>query len=435
MAKTVATAGSRMDLPPATKRRWQANEIKFNYQLANILAWVETQILKSICQIHRYLNSFCHYEYKLVFYKRATRNLLYLIIFLQIILIYLANAQAKAHDFMQSAASTLAQTATQVMRAEEMQEEFEGVDLSSLQWKIRDRWIPSNEFLIYLSSSNAQQYFEDIYKYIDHYSSDDRRNKIKVWLNKNWSVQQSKNFQNRFNRFVSSVIDTRSMSVTYIGGGDIWPIDEEITFCFYEDDPVNEQVIQVASEWVSETGLTFDFGSDVQGRLCEKEIADVRIAYDWPPPPEFWSCVGARQCLQLDPRMPSSNFHNFDLQEYDNKIFRQIVLHEFGHILGLRHEYISIAHNCSDEYNWSWIEENLDDQISTSLHFVDLSTASGGIPIMTAYDANSIMNYNFPEEMFIDGKGSKCFPKNDGVLSVTDREMIKFMYPQSNGGR
>lgn len=107
-----------------------------------------------------------------------------------------------------------------------------------------------------------------------------------------------------------------------------------------------------------------------------------------------------------------------------------VVVHEFGHALGMIHEHSrgdsGLMWNCSalcdklgtdaNQWDWSTIQGNILDQY-------DSESFNG-----SAYDSASIMHYYFPSEYFCD---NKKLPQNV-FLSECDKEWLQRTYPKSS---
>ena len=103
---------------------------------------------------------------------------------------------------------------------------------------------------------------------------------------------------------------------------------------------------------------------------------------------------------------------------------RRVALHEFGHVLGMRHEHQqpldSIPWNKTAAYTYyaaqDWIKTDVDDQVFTK------NTAETSQ--YTAFDAHSIMEYAVPATLTTDGSS---IPWNT-QLSAADKSFIGMMY-------
>jgi hypothetical protein len=111
---------------------------------------------------------------------------------------------------------------------------------------------------------------------------------------------------------------------------------------------------------------------------------------------------------------------------------RRLVLHEFGHAIGLEHEH---AHRQS---GIKWNEDALvaylrkglpagltREQIIAQVHLFSAPGAQWG---QSAYDVLSIMRYRFPKEVFSAGWQPE-FDTENTTLSEGDKQAVQQMYP------
>jgi serralysin len=109
--------------------------------------------------------------------------------------------------------------------------------------------------------------------------------------------------------------------------------------------------------------------------------------------------------------------------------YRRVVLHEFGHALGLVHEHLSPAaeipwdekkviayYKRTNGWNEDYIRANV--------------LARSKADAFTRFDPLSIMLYPVPKELTI---GGFEIPWSNSELSALDREFIAQMYPFSDG--
>lgn len=118
--------------------------------------------------------------------------------------------------------------------------------------------------------------------------------------------------------------------------------------------------------------------------------------------------------------------------------FKMVVLHEFGHALGMEHEhqhpdariswnleYIRkhLESDASDEQRQAAdFEEWLDNTIKVNILPVELEPGSVILP----YDPTSIMHYGFPRELLFEGDE---IPYNT-ELSDKDKAFMRQVYPR-----
>lgn len=120
------------------------------------------------------------------------------------------------------------------------------------------------------------------------------------------------------------------LNATFWGRGKILSVG------FLGGEPVlRERVAQIANEWITRTRcrIEFHFWTDPS---VDPSQAQIRISFD--PDHGSWSWVGT-QARKVHPSLPTMNLGwlTADLEE---SLARKVVLHEFGHALGLIHEHL-----------------------------------------------------------------------------------------------
>lgn len=154
-------------------------------------------------------------------------------------------------------------------------------------------------------------------------------------------------------------------------------------------------------------GLNFEFVPINQ--------AQIRISFD---KPGAFSNIGT-DCIRVPMGQETMNFGWLNVQ---------VVLHEFGHALGMIHEHQnprgeSIQWNKQRLYEWAarppneWNKEKTDQNI---IHKYDENITNG-----STYDPESIMLYYFPAFLTINNKGTKANQR----LSKEDVLYLAKQYP------
>ena len=124
--------------------------------------------------------------------------------------------------------------------------------------------------------------------------------------------------------------------------GNLWAPGQVITLRFMEEDvELEERVKKYAEEWLQYANLEFLW-------VDPQRESQIRIAFD---EGGSWSYI-ARDNLLVYKDTKTMNFGwlRSTLQDYKDqdeaeKEIRRVVMHEFGHMLGLRHEQINPANN------------------------------------------------------------------------------------------
>lgn len=195
-----------------------------------------------------------------------------------------------------------------------------------------------------------------------------------------------------------------------------WQPRSIITIKFLGGDPsLQKRVKDVAAEWEKISRLTFSYVTEGN--------AVIRIAFVQGD--GSWSYLGT-QCHQItDQSAPTMNFGWLTPQSPDDEL-KRVVLHEFGHALGLIHEH----QNPQGAIKWNKVAVRKD--LSGSPNFWDDATIernmfelySTGAVTATPVDKDSIMLYVIPESWTEDGFSSTLNSK----LSDQDRELIRQVY-------
>lgn len=219
-----------------------------------------------------------------------------------------------------------------------------------------------------------------------------------------------------------------------------WPPSyAKLRVCFMGgNDANNARVAEIANDWIDPQAmsLTLDFGKAGKPRRCDPNAqreSQIRISYDQPG---YWSILGQVSVIYLTQQEASLNLEGFgdaDLAIFDNPDVRGIVLHEFGHALGLLHEHQSPSSACAQEFNWNHIisylsgpPNNWDEQTIKT----NMATEVAEDLMVTDFDRKSVMLYSFPAEFYLKGADSSCFidHANDDISPV-DRATVAYMYP------
>ena len=127
------------------------------------------------------------------------------------------------------------------------------------------------------------------------------------------------------------------------------------------------------------------------------------------------------------------NMYNmyYDLDDY-RSVVSGLVLHEFGHVLGLVHEQFHSSVQWNKPYIYSyykrekkWTKEDVD---ANFFKLNDVSKNGLGLVNKSKYDPLSIMQYGYPEGFLI---GDEKIRNTYGVsvLSEGDKKFIQKVYP------
>ena len=198
-----------------------------------------------------------------------------------------------------------------------------------------------------------------------------------------------------------------------------WDAGTIITVSFLDGDPeVQEKIKAVAQEWVAPgmANLILSFRNDTNQ-------TDIRISFQFAG---SWSVLGTTCRNITDLNEATMNYGWLTNTSTDEEI-KRVVLHEFGHALGLTHEHM----NPGGHINWN--REQVIADLSGPPNNWSLETIENNMfrtfdaheTNFTELDAASIMMYPIPEKWTNDGFSVGL----NTELSDVDKEFIRSQYP------
>jgi serralysin len=213
-------------------------------------------------------------------------------------------------------------------------------------------------------------------------------------------------------------------SPSIVGSIRRWPYAGTVTIKFLNGDiALQDKVKYYANLWRAYANINFSF-VDVNSN------ADIKIGFQYKGNIGTWSYIGndAKYAAQTDATM---NFGWLNSSTSDAE-FQSVVLHEFGHALGLTHEH------ANPSAGFTWNTTALYDYYSkvngSSTSDVDANVIKALSITNTnynAYDTFSIMRYPIPSGFTTNGYNVGW----NNFLSDKDKAFIRQMYPFSGDVR
>jgi len=183
----------------------------------------------------------------------------------------------------------------------------------------------------------------------------------------------------------------------------LWPLGATLRVAFLDGTPAQHEIVRkFAPTWSKYANIKLDFAN--------YQNPDIRIRFD--PNDGSWSYIGL-DCKTIPRSEPTMNLGWQD---------EGVVLHEFGHALGMIHEH----QNPTGGIKWN--KEAVYRDLSGPPNNWDRTTIDHNMFAVyardqvnsTRVDKLSIMLYSIPKEWTIDGFSSKP----NEILSATDKKFI-----------
>jgi hypothetical protein len=196
----------------------------------------------------------------------------------------------------------------------------------------------------------------------------------------------------------------------------MWDVGATISIRFLGGSPTLQQRVRgVAEEWTRIANLNFDFRS--------AGPTDIRIAFV--PGKGSWSYLG-KLCRRIVEPRATMNYGWLTDTSAEAEL-RRVVLHEFGHAIGLIHEHQNpkggiewnrdaVRHHLSGPPN-NWDDATIDNNMFRFYPKTDV--------VATDVDPLSIMMYPIPRAWTLDGRSAGL----NSSLSALDKTLVRNVYP------
>lgn len=226
-----------------------------------------------------------------------------------------------------------------------------------------------------------------------------------------------------------SAVEGIGIDNAVLSGAKAWA-SMPVSVCFWGGSTdLRRRIVTIAAEWeASGSGIKFDFGDRRNPRLCDgRYFAQIRVGYSLPG---YWSFIGSDSIVQAMQSETSLNLQGFDRGSVSNNEFRRIVLHEFGHAVGFRHEHQNPEGAC--EFNWDAVQRYLSgppnrwtlEQINQNMRVRPYLQGD----VATEFDPTSIMLYSFKPEFYVGGNNNPCYSEWNTSLSRKDLALAAHVY-------
>jgi len=202
--------------------------------------------------------------------------------------------------------------------------------------------------------------------------------------------------------------------------GKQWANGRKIGIKFLDGTKTQKAKTQKYAEvWEQFANINFDFNAGAK--------AEIRISFR---EKGSWSALGTDAMItSAFPKSKPTMNYGWLRDDSDEKEWRRVVLHEFGHALAAIHEHQNpqggIKWNLKEVYRVfsgppnNWTKQQIDFNIVQKYSLSQLNS--------TKYDKKSIMLYAFPASLIVGGVATA----NNTDLSDTDKKFIAATYPKT----
>ncbi len=200
-----------------------------------------------------------------------------------------------------------------------------------------------------------------------------------------------------------------------------WPNGSTLRIGFVDGSlEARKAVRDMAVRWTDHANLDFDFVL-----ADDATDLDIRIRFD---STQCNSKVGTGSRYGAEMGGVTMNLCHMD-EQIGSPRFQRVVLHEFGHAMGLRHEHQNP--NVEFEWNYDYVYDYYAKYAGWTRAQTDMwvlnPKAPGGV-LASKHDPDSVMHYTFPPEFTKDG----TFFGGKNAISALDAEHVAQWYPRKS---
>ena len=202
---------------------------------------------------------------------------------------------------------------------------------------------------------------------------------------------------------------------------------------------LTRRIREVASEWNGIAGIPdFDFGPGQEVQTCRPGLFSVAVALT-----NGASNSEVGRFSRKKAQQARASMHlQLSVLRGSNDLFRNLVLHEFGHALGMLHEIQHSEGQCWEQFDQPKLYEFYREEygqtnealVRSILYTFDPATMIRDTISTTQLDDTSVMMYSFPKRVYIQPARRPCWAPVNDEISPLDIATLQRSYSRVGGG-